>query len=111
MEEKCGRTIDAGRQLDYRRMVERLGDRRTSRHCFFFIYSVRAGGGCGNSLPNEHAKKARKTNKQNMHQIKPIERNETRHVDILETVKNGNADTDGAVVKQSNQSISVCVDN
>lgn len=42
-----------GRQLDYRRMVERLGDRRTSRHCFIF-YSVRASGGCGNSLPNVH---------------------------------------------------------
>lgn len=30
-----------------------LGNRRTSRHCFIFC-SVRAGGGCGNSLPDIH---------------------------------------------------------
>lgn len=47
------RTMNAEKQLDYRRLVERLVDRRTSRHCFIF-YSVRAGGGCGNSFSDVH---------------------------------------------------------
>lgn len=51
----CGRTTDAETQLDYRRMIDRFGDRRTSRHCFIF-YLVRAGGSCGNSLPDIYPK-------------------------------------------------------
>lgn len=68
----------------------RLRDRRTSRHCFIF-YSVRAGGGCGNSLPNVHPKKKKKI----MHEIKPDKRNN------MEKVKNGNVDTDDVAVTQS----------
>lgn len=67
MEEKRGRTIDAKRQHDYRRMVQRLGDRRTSRHCFIF-YSVRAGGSRGNSLPNVNPGKQN----QDIKEIKPV---------------------------------------